>query len=318
MISKVCKVYKYFIFILLSICYGQQISFIRFYANNHDYLSDNRLLATARFNKPYIQVFYNDNKVPIIREFIDSEGNLVNKEIFEYENEKILIRRYFLDHELKPDSLIQYGVDEPWSLEFQKVIKDKNKYYFEGQESKFILNSSNQIKKIVFSNVQGLDYGEIKFIYDHLGFLKGESWITLPSKITIRRFLYDVDMLTGRKEIWEYGENGQEISHVALTQPPASTLYKTPPPRFGNRLDEISIILEDIISLDIDIPFDVFIPKTDFDLMILTNTDSLMIDLININSNQVIFKIIGDTNSLTMPVFRVKSITSKYGERIYP
>ncbi|MDG1136228.1 MAG: hypothetical protein P8N48_04875, partial [Bacteroidales bacterium] len=108
--------YKYFIFILLSICYGQQISFIRFYANNHDYLSDNRLLATARFNKPYIQVFYNDNKVPIIREFIDSEGNLVNKEIFEYENEKILIRRYFLDHELKPDSLIQYGVDEPWSL----------------------------------------------------------------------------------------------------------------------------------------------------------------------------------------------------------
>ena len=83
-------------------------------------------------------------------------------------------------------------------------------------------------------------------------------------------------------------------------------------------MDEISIILEDISSLDIDIPFDVFIPKTDFDLMILTNTDSLMIDLININSNQVIFKIIGDTNSLTMPVFRVKSITSKYGERIYP
>ena len=310
--------FKIFIFIIFSICYGQQISFMRFYANDHDYLSDNRLLATERFNKSYIQVFYNDNKVPIIREFIDLEENLVNKEIFEYKNEKILIRRYFLDSEQNPDSLIQYGIEEPWSLEFRKVIKDRTKNYFEGQESKFILNSSDQIQKIVFSNVQGFDYGEIKFIYNHLGLLKGEIWITLPNKTIIRRFLYDVDMLTGRKEIWEYGKNGQEISHVALTQPPASTLYKTPPPRIGNRLDEISIILEDIRSQDIDIPFDVFIPKTDFDLMVLTNTDSLMIDLLNIDSKRVTFKIIGDTSALTMPIFRVKSITSKYGERIYP
>jgi len=318
MIIKVCKVFKIFIFIIFSICYGQQISFMRFYANDHDYLSDNRLLATERFNKPYIQVFYNDNKVPIIREFIDLEENLVNKEIFEYKNEKILIRRYFLDSEQNPDSLIQYGIEEPWSLEFRKVIKDRTKNYFEGQESKFILNSSDQIQKIVFSNVQGFDYGEIKFIYNHLGLLKGEIWITLPNKTIIRQFLYDVDMLTGRKEIWEYGKNGQEISHVALTQPPASTLYKTPPPRIGNRLDEISIILEDIRSQDIDIPFDVFIPKTDFDLMVLTNTDSLMIDLLNIDSKRVTFKIIGDTSALTMPIFRVESITSKYGERIYP
>jgi hypothetical protein len=318
MIIKVCKVFKIFIFIIFSICYGQQISFMRFYANDHDYLSDNRLLATERFNKPYIQVFYNDNKVPIIREFIDLEENLVNKEIFEYKNEKILIRRYFLDSEQNPDSLIQYGIEEPWSLEFRKVIKDRTKNYFEGQESKFILNSSDQIQKIVFSNVQGFDYGEIKFIYNHLGLLKGEIWITLPNKTIIRRFLYDVDMLTGRKEIWEYGKNGQEISHVALTQPPASTLYKTPPPRIGNRLDEISIILEDIRSQHIDIPFDVFIPKTDFDLMVLTNTDSLMIDLLNIESKRVTFKIIGDTSALTMPIFRVESITSKYGERIYP
>ena len=310
--------FKIFIFIIFSICSGQQISFMRFYANDHDYLSDNRLLATERFNKPYIQVFYNDNKVPIIREFIDLEENLVNKEIFEYKNEKILIRRYFLDSEQNPDSLIQYGIEEPWSLEFRKVIKDRTKNYFEGQESKFILNSSDQIQKIVFSNVQGFDYGEIKFIYNHLGLLKGEIWITLPNKTIIRRFLYDVDMLTGRKEIWEYGKNGQEISHVALTQPPASTLYKTPPPRIGNRLDEISIILEDIRSQDIDIPFDVFIPKTDFDLMVLTNTDSLMIDLLNIDSKRVTFKIIGDTSALTMPIFRVESITSKYGERIYP
>ena len=307
-----------FLFFSIFYCYGQEISFMRFYANDHDYLSDNRLFATARFNKPYIQVFYNDNKVPIIREFIDSQGNLVNKEVFEYKNEEKLIRRYFLDNDQRPDSLIQYGDDEPWSLEFRKVIKDKNKYYYQGQESKFILNTSDQIQKIVFSNVQGFDYGEIKFVYDHLGLLKGELWNILPNKSTIRRFAYDIDMITGRKEIWEYGENGQEISHIALTQPPASALYKTPPPRIGTRLDEISIILEDIRSQKIEIPFDIFIPKTDFDLMILTNNDSLMIDLVNINSNRITFKIIGDTSALTMPIFRVQSITSKYGERIFP
>jgi hypothetical protein len=43
-----------------------------------------------------------------------------------------------------------------------------------------------------------------------------------------------------------------------------------------------------------------------------------MIDLLNIDSKRVTFKIIGDTSALTMPIFRVESITSKYGERIYP
>ena len=119
-------------------------------------------------------------------------------------------------------------------------------------------------------------------------------------------------------QIWEFGHDGQLISNVAVDMAPADQLYKTPPPRIGNRLDEISIILEDIRSQKIEIPFDIFIPKTDFDLMILTNNDSLMIDLVNINSNRITFKIIGDTSALTMPIFRVQSITSKYGERIFP
>ena len=174
------------------------------------------------------------------------------------------------------------------------------------------------IELIKFSNVQGMLYGEIDFIYDHLGLLIGEVWRSLPDQNIVRRFAYTIDMLTGKKEIWEYDDRGQEVSYIVLSQPPASQLYKTVPPRYGNRLDEISIILEDIRTSNLKIPFDVFIPKTDHDLMLLTNGDSLMIEVIDLGKQRVTFKIIGNSDQLTMPIYRVKSITSKYGERIFP
>ena len=294
-----------------------EISFVRFYANESDYISDIRLLATQRFAQSHMQVFYNDQKIPQIKEWLDGKGETIKWEVLDYK-EKRLIRRYFLNIDQKPDSLIQFGQDEPWSQEFRKSYDKSNRQYYEGQESKFILNESSQIDLIQFTNVQGKLYGEIDFIYNHLGLLIGEVWRELPSQKIIRRFAYSIDMLTMKKEIWEYDKNGQEVSYVVLIQPPADELYKTLPPRFGNRLDEISVLLEDIRSRDIKIPFDVFIPKTDYDLMILTNNDSLMVEIIELGQQKVTFKIIGESDQLTMPKIRVKSITSKYGERIFP
>ncbi|MBD02665.1 MAG: hypothetical protein CMG45_06470 [Candidatus Marinimicrobia bacterium] len=294
-----------------------EISFVRFYANESDYISDIRLLATQRFAQSHMQVFYNDQKIPQIKEWLDDKGETIKWEVLDYK-EKRLIRRYFLNIDQKPDSLIQFGQDEPWSQEFRKSYDKSNRQYYEGQESKFILNESSQIDLIQFTNVQGKLYGEIDFIYNHLGLLIGEVWRELPSQKIVRRFAYSIDMLTMKKEIWEYDKNGQEVSYVVLIQPPADELYKTLPPRFGNRLDEISVLLEDIRSRDIKIPFDVFIPKTDYDLMILTNNDSLMVEIIELGQQKVTFKIIGESDQLTMPKIRVKSITSKYGERIFP
>ena len=294
-----------------------EISFVRFYANESDYISDIRLLATQRFDQSHMQVFYNDQKIPQIKEWLDDKGETIKWEVLDYK-EKRLIRRYFLNIDQKPDSLIQFGQDEPWSQEFRKSYDKSNRQYYEGQESKFILNESSQIDLIQFTNVQGKLYGEIDFIYNHLGLLIGEVWRELPSQKIVRRFAYSIDMLTMKKEIWEYDKNGQEVSYVVLIQPPADELYKTLPPRFGNRLDEISVLLEDIRSRDIKIPFDVFIPKTDYDLMILTNNDSLMVEIIELGQQKVTFKIIGESDQLTMPKIRVKSITSKYGERIFP
>ena len=308
----------YTLIFILGLAFGQDgISFVRFYLNEQTYMSDLRLMASERHGQPYIQVFYNDSKMPIIKEWIDQNGEINKKEVLGYKG-KSLKRRYFLNLDQEPDSLIQFGKDEPWSEEFRKVFNTKKKDYFDGQESRFIINESSQIELIRFSNVQGMVYGEIDFIYDHLGLLIGEVWRSLPDQKIIRRFAYSVDMLTAKKEIWEYDSRGQEVSYVVLSQPPASQLYKTLPPRYGNRLDEISIILEDIRTSDLKIPFDVFIPKTDHDLMLLTNGDSLMVEVLDLGKQRVTFKIIGNSDQLTMPTYRVKSITSKYGERIFP
>ena len=264
-----------------------------------------------------MQVFYTDQKIPLLKEWLDEKGETIKWEVLDYKDKR-LIRRYFLNLDQRPDSLIQFGQDEPWSIEFRKSFDSRNRQYYEGQESKFILNESSQIDLIQFTNVQGKLYGEIDFIYNHLGLLIGEVWRELPSQKIVRRFAYSIDMLTMKKEIWEYDKNGQEVSYVVLIQPPADELYKTLPPRFGNRLDEISVLLEDIRSRDIKIPFDEFKPKTDYDLMILTNNDSLMVEVIELGQQRITFKIVGQSDQLTIPKFRVKSITSKYGERIFP
>ena len=296
---------------------NDEISFVRFYANESDYIADIRLLATQRFSQSHMQVFYTDQKIPLLKEWLDEKGETIKWEVLDYKDKR-LIRRYFLNLDQNPDSLIQFGQDEPWSIEFRKSFDSRNREYYEGQESKFILNEASQINLIHFINVQGKLYGEIDFIYDHLGLLIGEVWREFPSQKIVRRFAYSTDMLTMKKAIWEYDKNGQEISHVVLAQTHADKLYKTLPPRFGNRLDEISVLLEDIRSRDIKVPFDVFIPKTDYDLMILTNNDSLMVEVIELGQQRITFKIVGESDQLTIPKFRVQSITSKYGERIFP
>lgn len=302
----------------LSMSMGQDVSFMRFYANDHDFMADNRMMASNRFGQAHLQVFYNEQKRAIIKERIGTNGEVVSREFFEYGKGDKILRQYFLNPDQHPDSLIQFGMDEPWSEEFRKALPQKVRHYYSGQESKFILNVSDQIKSIRFQNLNGIQYGRIDFVYDHLGYLIGEVWTSIPDNRIIRRYAYAIDMLTGKKEIWEYGPMGQELSHVALTRPPAELLYKTLPPRSGNRLDEISIILEDIREKDLKIPFDVFIPKTDHDLMVLTNGDSLLINLIEIGNQRMKFQIIGEADTLVMPKFRVESIMSKYGERIFP
>ncbi len=314
----VCKIA---ILLLMSICsiHAQlDVSFMRFYKNDKDFISDLRLLSTERFNHSYLQVFYNSKKIPLLKEWVEPSGEVTKREILEYDNKQKLIRKYYAGNDQQIDSVKYFGESEPWSLEFRKVLSENRRDYFQNQQTMFTLNSSNRFESIRFKSAQGVKYGQIDFIYDHLGFLVGEIWKDIPKSKIIRKFSYSIDILTGKKEIREFNQNLEQISYIVLSQLPAETLYKTPPPKYGNNLDEISILIEDIKSKNLRIPFDVFIPKTDHDLMFLSNGDSLMIDSIQFRQQHVLFRIPGEKQQLTMPKSRVKSVVSRYGEQIYP
>ena len=62
----------YTLLLIISLTFGQdRISFVRFYLNEQNYMSDIRLMPSERHGQLDLLVFYNDLKLPIIKELID-------------------------------------------------------------------------------------------------------------------------------------------------------------------------------------------------------------------------------------------------------
>lgn len=297
----------------------ETVRFVRYFASEKEFIAGLPLPAAERFKRSYLQVFYNQKKQPLLKEWLDSEGTVTRRERLEYDDQNRLIRRYRFGSEGYVYELVQYGASEPWGVEFRKVLVKSNQHIdFQGSRSVFELGPDFRIQAIRFALVDGTQYGGIDFMYDHLGFLVGENWIRLPDSLVIRRFAYGYDLVSGKREIWEYDAAGQEVSHVALVQAPADQLYQHPPPPRGNRLDELTLLLEDIQTHPLRIPFDVFIPKYEHDQLQLTNGDLLQIDVIRVETNRLIFRLADNPDTLTMPLNRVTSVISKYDEALYP
>ena len=164
----VCRASLLFFLVMQTISAQLDISFMRFYKNDKDFISDVRLLATARFYQSHLQVFYDLNKNPLIKEWVDSSGEVINREILQYDENKKLIRKYYTAIDQQIDSVKYFGENEPWSIEFRKALKENSRNYFQNQQTLFKLNSSNQFDLIEFMTVQGNTYGKIEFIYNHI------------------------------------------------------------------------------------------------------------------------------------------------------
>ena len=61
-----CRAAIFFLLILQALNGQSDISFMRFYKNDKDFISDLRLLATDRFQRSHLQVFYDSNKNLVI------------------------------------------------------------------------------------------------------------------------------------------------------------------------------------------------------------------------------------------------------------
>ena len=313
---------KFFILITIiiyQIILSDDISYIRYYANEKDFISNLPMKSTSRRGFDHLTAYFNDYNLPVKLEYYMSNGSLTKREIMEYNDDKVLVRKGEVNSEGKFLKLVVFSNDEPWSIEFQKsnFIKDEH-INFTNQRSTFIIPRGEQVTQIIFETIDGKKYGKIELDYDYLNFLSEERWRALPSGEIIRKFKYKFDLMSNVTQIWEYGKNNELISEVALDMVPADQLYRTPPPRTGNILDEYDIIKKEIEDKRIISSNNPIIPHTNFDQLVLKTGQSLDIDFVGTNQNGIQFRLNDNDGLLTVPFSNVRSLTSRMGDVIYP
>jgi len=309
----------YFIFLMGLLLSQEATAFIKYFNNDRDFLGDKPMLASERSAVKHIRVSYNETKQPILKEWINIQGQPEKREIFSYDKEGKLLSRAILKNNNKPDKVITYGDSEPWGIEFRKYFYNDNvNILYVAQRSEFQMSAGNQLEQINFFTVDNRHYGSIAFAYDRLGFVTNEIWIKEPENQIVRRFKYQYDIMAQVKQIWEYDRTGNLISHQALQQAPADELYKKPPPRTGNLLSEAGLIIEELRSSRMLAPNPAFIPVTLWDQLVTTNEDRLDIDFISVNDKNVKFKEPNGQDILSISLDRVASVVSRFGEIIYP
>jgi len=313
---------KFFILltiIIYQIILSDDISYIRYYANEKDFIANVPIKSTSRRGFDHLTAYFNDYNLPVKLEHYMSNGSLTKREIMEYNDDKVLVRKGEVNSEGKFLKLIVFSNDEPWSIEFQKSNFIKDEYInFNDQRSTFIIPRGEQVTQIIFETIDGKKYGKIELDYDYLNFLSEERWRALPSGEIIRKFKYKFDLMSNVTQIWEYGKNNELISEVALDMVPADQLYRTPPPRTGNILDEYDIIKKEIEDKRIISSNNPIIPHTNFDQLVLKTGQSLDIDFVGTNQNGIQFRLNDNDGLLTVPFSNVRSLTSRMGDVIYP
>ena len=313
---------KFFILITIiiyQIILSDDISYIRYYANEKDFIANVPMKSTSRRGFDHLTAYFNDYNLPVKLEYYMSNGSLTKREIMEYNDDKVLVRKGEVNSEGKFLKLVVFSNDEPWSIEFQKSNFIKDEYInFNDQRSTFIIPRGEQVTQIIFETIDGKKYGKIELDYDYLNFLSEERWRALPSGKIIRKFKYKFDLMSNVTQIWEYGKDNELISEVALDMVPADQLYRTPPPRTGNILDEYDIIKKEIEDKRIISSNNPIIPHTNFDQLVLKTGQSLDIDFVGTNQNGIQFRLNDNDGLLTVPFSNVRSLTSRMGDVIYP
>jgi len=301
------------------------VAYVRYFQDDHNFLSNLSMMSTSRRGVAHLAVSYNEKDLPIKIERITAKGNIEKREMLKYDETGKLIERGEYTDKWKYLNLTVIGDNEPWSQEFRAWRFAKNEpLTFTDQRTYFTIQDGIQISKIVFETVDGQKYGQVELDYDYLGSLKEERWRDLPSARIIRRFKYKFDLLTefiqshAVVQIWEFGYDDALISHVAIDQAPSDQLYKTPPPRSHNTLDEVDIIAREIKESRIIVPHGAFIPRTTWDELIMVTGDRLMVDFVNMTDNGIKFRMENERDILTVPFHRVRSLTSRMGDVIYP
>ena len=114
---------KYVILIAIlqtALVHTQNISFIRYYANDKDFIANVPMKASNRRGYDHLAAYFNDRNLPVKVEYYLSNGSLNKREVMEYNKEKELIRKGEVNSKGQYIKLVVYSNNEPWSEEYQK------------------------------------------------------------------------------------------------------------------------------------------------------------------------------------------------------
>ena len=301
------------------------VVYVKYFESDFNFKSDLSMLSTERRGKAHLVVSYNSLNQPIKIERVSSNGVTEKLEMLKYDLSGKMTERGEYNQDMQYLHLTVYGEDEEWSKEYRAWrYKINEPLDFSDQQTHFSFYDGIEVKKIVFQTIDGQKYGQIELDYDYLGYLAEERWRDLPSARIVRRFKYKFDIIYHGEEpstvvqIWEFGHDGELVSSVAADMAPADELYLRPPPRSHNTLDEVEIIAKEIKESRILVPQGGFIPRTEWDILVLVNGDQLFVDYFNVSDNGIQFRMEEEDELLTLPLHRVRTLTSRMGDVIYP
>ena len=301
------------------------VVYVKYFESDFNFKSDLSMLSTERRGKAHLVVSYNSLNQPIKIERVSSNGVTQKLEMLKYDLSGKMTERGEYNQDMQYLHLTVYGEDEEWSKEYRAWrYKINEPLDFSDQQTHFSFYDGIEVKKIVFQTIDGQKYGQIELDYDYLGYLAEERWRDLPSARIVRRFKYKFDIIYHGEEpstvvqIWEFGHDGELVSSVAADMAPADELYLRPPPRSHNTLDEVEIIAKEIKESRVLVPQGGFIPRTEWDILVLVNGDQLFVDYFNVSDNGIQFRMEEEDELLTLPLHRVRSLTSRMGDVIYP
>lgn len=293
--------------------------FIRYFNSDHDFMAGKTISAGERNKTGYLQVDYKEEERPIRKQWITGSGKGTDETLLYYNENDELKKQAWLDETGHVWRMEYYGEKEPWSREFRlAAYPQRDKFYFDGQKTRFTLGAGGQVQQIEFFTITGENYGMIRLEYDYHGLLSNEAWTLMPDNLVFRKFVYEVNLLTNSRKIWEYGRHDALISHGVLEMAPEDELYLTPPPRTGNKLDEANEILTDIKKSIITVDIPAMIPKMEHDMLYLLSGKVYEIEIISIDNSEFRFREKGSEDILTIPIGRVQKIVSRWGNLVYP
>lgn len=292
--------------------------YLKYFKTEQDIVVGKSVSPDQRPDYDYFVLMYNEADLPVEKYRIASPGDTVLRETFTYQD-KALWKRLVRDKSKSGMTLFIYSDKEPWSIHFRRYqFPAENDLAFGGQVTRFSIAADGSVTAVNFYSIDNHRYGRIAFSYDYLGLVREETWTAFPGSAIVRRYVYEFNLETHGKKLWEYGSDGREVSYIELAMAPADELYPYPVPRTGNILEEKEDIIREIKTSGIVPPLPAYIPRLEWDQILFLSGEIRDVILVDLESESVTIRFPGESDRLTIPLKRIRQIKSHWGDLIYP